>query len=865
MVTHVYNILWLSSSGYFDNLYIVNLNIDLMENFAELTMFKPIKIVLSSILVLFNFAAHSQINTAEYQLKNGESIMYFDSDWNVVSEKNKGEFYRIFKLGSDNSSVGVVIDYYKSGQIQNSVERASNIDIHEDDNWIFDGKSITYYETGEKKSEFNYANGKIEGLHKIYYKSGKLFAVTNYKNSLRQSYNSFYESGVNYIKFTANDGLIEGDWIAYYESGAIEQKVEYVNGKKQGLLKDYNISGKLSFVTKYENGMKVFEESFYDSGETKEIWNYLNGELNGDYISLFRNGDTSEIRSYNNGELFKVHVKDKFGNTIYKSNSVNVDISLYQPYKGELEVEDIQSADNAILLMFEGERFNSPVNVIRVTIEDGIAQYVNSKDRKANNEHGDPIFEGMSRTYYDNGQIKQETNYSNNEKNGEEIFYDRIGQITNKIVWNNGIRDNWSSDCSTTPCEYFFKSYFTYQVTAESKGWKFYDDAEEKSFVASAPEGAKGTLYWENKDNKGHLKTIQLPIDDTEDFQIAATVNYWNGDNNNPFGIITGFKDWDNYVGLTITANGFYKAQIVIKGVDVGMQEFKEVNNNYDEPVILNIVRVNGQLFFSIDKKIVYKSEYASLTGDLSGIYNSGVKAVTYDDFKVVKTATNNSLSPENRSYSSDDWIGNGSGIIFSNNGLIATNYHVIHGANSMEVEFLYNGQVERFSAKVLRTDEVNDLAILKIDDSSFESITGIKYNFKTKTSEVGESVFALGYPKALSTMGKDIKFTDGKISSKTGFQGDVTTYQTTTPIQPGNSGGPLFDYKGNLIGINSSKIVSDDVDNVAYTIKLIYLLTLIDSLNEDVNLPSDTSLQTLPLTSKISELSKFVTLIKVR
>ena len=55
-----------------------------------------------------------------------------------------------------------------------------------------------------------------------------------------------------------------------------------------------------------------------------------------------------------------------------------------------------------------------------------------------------------------------------------------------------------------------------------------------------------------------------------------------------------------------------------------------------------------------------------------------------------------------------------------------------------------------------------------------------------------------------------------------TGFQGDVTTYQTTTPIQPGNSGGPLFDYKGNSIGINSSKIVSDDVDNVAYTIKLI-------------------------------------------
>ena len=837
-----------------------------METFAESTVFKSTKIILSTLLISLSCAAYSQINTAEYLLKNGESIMYFDSDWNVVTDKTKGEFYRIFKLGSDNRSIGVVIDYYKSGQIQNSIERAVYIDIYENDNWIFDGKSITYYETGEKESEFNYVNGKFEGLHKTYYKTGELYAVKNYKNGVQQGeYNSFYESGANYIKYITNNGLIEGDWIAYYESGAPNQIVEYVDGKMEGLLKDYNISGKLNFVSKYENGIKVFEESFYESGETKETWNFLNGELNGDCISFFRNGKKAEIRSYNNGKIFKVHVKDKFGNTVYQSNSVNVDVSLYQPYKGELEVEDINSADNAILFMYEGEPFNSPANVIKVTIEDGIVQYVNWESRKTINEQGDVIFEGMTRTYYDNGQIERVDNFSNNELNGEQIFYDRTGHITNKIVWKNGIRDNWSSDCSTTPCEYFFKSYFSDQVTAESEGWGFYDDIEERSFVAANPEEAKGTLYWENKDGKGHLKSIQLPIDDTEDFQIAAIVNFWNGDENNPFGIITGFKDWDNYVGLKLTANGFYKAQIVIKGVDVGMQEFKKVDNNYYEPTTLNIVRVNGQLFFSIDKKLVYTSEYTSLTGDLSGIYNSGVKAVTYDDFKVVKSALNNSLRPDNKSYSNDAWIGNGSGIILSKNGLIATNYHVIHGANSIEVEFLYNGQVESFSAKVVRIDEVNDLAILKIDDNSFESITRIKYNFKTKTSQVGESVFALGYPKALSSMGKDIKFTDGKISSKTGFQGDVTTYQTTTPIQPGNSGGPLFDYKGNLIGINSSKIVSDDVDNVAYTIKSIYLLTLIDSLNEDVDLPSDTSLQTLPLTSKISELSKYVTLIKVR
>jgi antitoxin component YwqK of YwqJK toxin-antitoxin module/S1-C subfamily serine protease len=783
-----------------------------------------------------------------------------------------------------------VVDYYKSGQIQNFLERAIFIDLNENKNWIFDGESIIYYETGEIKSEFNYVKDKIDGLYKTFYKSGKLKAVRNYENGILQGeYNSFYESGANHIRFNYINGLIEGDWIAYYESGATEQTVEYVNGKKQGFLKDYKISGKLNFVQKYENDIRASEESFYESGKTKNIWtykdekingvskgyyksgelrslgSYLNGVLNGESNAFFKNGRKAEISNYNNGTLINTHVKDKFGNTIYKSNSANVDASIYQPQKGELEVEDINEADNAIILLFEGKPFNSPNITINVAIEDGIAQYVIWKNRKIRNASGDIVLDGMNIHYYDNGQIKNEVNYSNDIKNGEKIFYDRFGNITNKVVWNNGIKDNWAIDCTKKPCEYSFESYFSDQVTAELEGWNFEDDLKQKIFIATSPEEAKGTLYWENKDDKGRLKYIELPIDNTEDFQITALVNYWNGDDNNSFGIITGFKDWDNYVGLKITANGYYKAQVVIKGVDVGMQEFKEVDNYYYEPTTLNIVRVDGKLFFSIDKKLVYSSEYSSLFGEFSGIYNSGVKAVTYDDFKVIKTSANYSSSPENRSYSNDDWNSNGSGIIFSNNGLIATNYHVIDDANSIEVEFLYNGQVESFRAKVVRTDEVNDLAIIKIDDNSFKPIPAIKYNFKTRTSDVGESVFALGYPKALSTMGKDIKFTDGKISSKTGYEGDVTTYQTTTPIQPGNSGGPLFDYKGNFIGINSAKIVSEDVENVAYTIKSLYLLTLIDSMTENVNLPSDSSISSLPITSKVKELSKYVTLIKVR
>ena len=117
----------------------------------------------------------------------------------------------------------------------------------------------------------------------------------------------------------------------------------------------------------------------------------------------------------------------------------------------------------------------------------------------------------------------------------------------------------------------------------------------------------------------------------------------------------------------------------------------------------------------------------------------------------------------------------------------------------------------------------------------------------------------------ALSIMGKETKVTDGIISSKTGFDGNITTYQITAPIQGGNSGGPLFDDKGNLIGINQAKIRNDIADNVSYSIKTSYVLNLIDILPKSIDLPSNKKLAKLPLTEQIKEISKYVVLVKVK
>ena len=88
------------------------------------------------------------------------------------------------------------------------------------------------------------------------------------------------------------------------------------------------------------------------------------------------------------------------------------------------------------------------------------------------------------------------------------------------------------------------------------------------------------------------------------------------------------------------------------------------------------------------------------------------------------------------------------------------------------------------------------------------------------------------------ATMGDEVKLTNGIISSKSGFQGDVTSYQITAPVQQGNSGGPLFDSKGNIIGIINAKHAG--AENASYAIKASYLMNLIDLM------PTPPKLQTI-------------------
>ncbi|MCD4677477.1 MAG: serine protease [Desulfobacula sp.] len=202
-----------------------------------------------------------------------------------------------------------------------------------------------------------------------------------------------------------------------------------------------------------------------------------------------------------------------------------------------------------------------------------------------------------------------------------------------------------------------------------------------------------------------------------------------------------------------------------------------------------------------------------------------------------------------------------GTGFAISSDGLIVTNHHLIEGKNSIKVKGVNGNFSESYFAKVLLSDKNNDLAIIKIEDFSSTTCRVPPYTIKSSTVDVGADIFLLGYPLT-ATMGDEIKLTNGIISSKSGYHGDITLYQMTAPIQPGNSGAPLFDKNGYLVGITNAKHIG--TDNVGYAIKSGYLINLVESLSPTPKLPINNLLIGKTLTEQVKLIKEYVYIIEV-
>jgi S1-C subfamily serine protease len=255
--------------------------------------------------------------------------------------------------------------------------------------------------------------------------------------------------------------------------------------------------------------------------------------------------------------------------------------------------------------------------------------------------------------------------------------------------------------------------------------------------------------------------------------------------------------------------------------------------------------------------KSVTKSMYLSFENGIMTQYISDPPTQAEIDFlKLFPTSGSLPSEPEAQLYSS------GTGFSVHPNGLIVTNHHVIGESKEIFVKGINGDFNISYHASVILSDQKNDIALLKVDDEKFTPTNNPPYSFSHNLAKVGESVFALGYPLRAS-MGDEIKLTNGIISSSSGYQGDATSYQVSVPVQPGNSGGPLVDSQGNIVGIINARHTG--AANASYAIKISYMFNLLDSAGETLIPTPASSLDGLSLSEQVQAIKDYVYIIEAQ
>lgn len=322
-------------------------------------------------------------------------------------------------------------------------------------------------------------------------------------------------------------------------------------------------------------------------------------------------------------------------------------------------------------------------------------------------------------------------------------------------------------------------------------------------------------------------------------------------------------KGCDNIEGIyenSTKSNSMAKYKIALKKINniyyLIYFSGAEENGNWSEGEIKATLESTATpLFYKAKWIMANKTEndnfYVSVENGLMNVIDNNNKELY---IKLFPAVTDSFTKPSETSSS-------GTGYAISSDGYIVTNHHVTNGATTIKIRGINGDFSKTYSAKIIIEDKNNDLSILKIDDPMFKSLGTIPYILANRTSDVGSSVFVLGYPLR-ATMGDEVKLTNGIISSKSGFQGDVTSYQITAPIQPGNSGGPLFDVKGNVIGVINAKHGS--AENASYAIKSSYLMNLIDLMPTPPKLPTIGAVAGKSLAEQVKILKKFTYIIEI-
>jgi S1-C subfamily serine protease len=178
--------------------------------------------------------------------------------------------------------------------------------------------------------------------------------------------------------------------------------------------------------------------------------------------------------------------------------------------------------------------------------------------------------------------------------------------------------------------------------------------------------------------------------------------------------------------------------------------------------------------------------------------------------------------------------------VIISSKGQVLTNEHVVQGCEKIRI------QPQNIEVRIVNRDAKNDLALLQTDTQA--NALGRGVNLRTgRGLRLGDEVVALGYPlRGVLSAGAVV--TSGIVNAMSGFANDTSAFQMSATVQPGSSGGPVFDRQGQLVGVVRARLLPTqpaNPQNINFAINLATLTGFLDASSVDyntINAPAATS-----------------------